>query len=68
MSTATIARALLSIVDVTAITGFSRATIYRKIDAGLMPRPMKNGASTRWDAREFQAWIDGGCKPVPKTR
>lgn len=57
-------RELLSLKDLESIVNFSKSKIYRMVDAGQMPRPMKIGTSTRWRAADIKRWIDGGCKKV----
>jgi predicted DNA-binding transcriptional regulator AlpA len=46
------------------LTGFSWRTVYRYADQGLMPFGYKIGSLRRWDLREIEDWIAGGCKPV----
>lgn len=46
----------LRIADVVASTGFSRATLYRWIEAGTFPAPVKIGAASRWIESEVEAW------------
>lgn len=42
---------------VTAVTGLSRATIYRLISAGDFPEPMHLSArSSQWSKREIDEW------------
>ena len=47
---------LLRRPQVEALTGLKRAAIYMRIAAGLLPRPVKNGARVSgWPAREITA-------------
>jgi len=55
---------LVDVEGAAAITGFSRRTIYRFADAGLMPRGVRVGGARRWSRQELQEWAEGGCKPV----
>jgi prophage regulatory protein len=42
------------------LTGLSRATIYRYVDAGEFPRPVKIGVrAIAWHASDVDAWIEG---------
>jgi predicted DNA-binding transcriptional regulator AlpA len=50
---------LLSCHEIVDEFGFSRATIYRRVAAGVFPRPVKIGGSTRWLRREIDAWLEG---------
>lgn len=38
--------------------------VFRLADAGAMPFGMKLGALRRWDSRQIDEWICGGCKAV----
>jgi prophage regulatory protein len=54
----TIADRLLRLPEVARTIGVSRATIYRYVDSGRLPRPVK--VSTRciaWRASEITAWM-----------
>jgi len=45
--------------EVEAITGLSRSGLYRLMEEGEFPRPLRVGrASVRWRLSEVQAWID----------
>ena len=51
---------LLRMRDVTARTGLSRATIYRKMNAGTFPNPHRiDGKAIRWFDSEIEDWIQG---------
>ncbi|MGO4609544.1 helix-turn-helix transcriptional regulator [Variovorax sp. 2RAF20] len=55
---AQIAEALLVMRTVSALTGFSAATIYRKLALGAFPLPVRFGARcTRWRAGDVTAWL-----------
>jgi prophage regulatory protein len=44
--------------EVERITGFSRSTIYRRIDEGSFPRPYGvGGSAVRWRESELFAWM-----------
>lgn len=48
---------LMRIRDVIHQTSLSQATIYRKIAAGLFPRPRQLGGSrVAWSEAEIEAW------------
>lgn len=50
--------ALLKVATVTAVTGLSTASVYRKARAGQFPQPVRLGARcSRWRAAEVQAWL-----------
>ena len=57
--------ALLRIATVRQATGLSTATIYRKLNAGEFPQPVRLGARcSRWKAEDVRAWIQAqGAKP-----
>ena len=49
--------------EVEEITGLSRASIYRLMDEGKFPRPVRVSATAvRWKASDVYAWIES--RPV----
>jgi excisionase family DNA binding protein len=54
--------------DVTAMFRFSRRQVYRLVEAGRMPPPLKIGRSIRWDRETLAAWVAAGCPPVAVQR
>ncbi len=49
--------------DVEKITGMSRSSIYRLMQEGEFPRPVRVGpAAVRWKASDITAWIES--RPV----
>ena len=54
---------LLPMRAVINLTSFSKATIYRKMDDGTFPRPLKIGKSrVAWRETEIAAWFAGLAK------
>lgn len=51
---------LWNIKQVRKFFGVSRATIYRWIKAGKIPKPAKPGGSPRWDAEELFKMVKAG--------
>ena len=52
------ALALLRISEVLARTGLSRSEVYRKVQLGLFPAPVKLGErASAWAAHEIDRWI-----------
>lgn len=52
---------LLSIRDVAALLGgCSPRHLYRMVDAGRMPRPVRFGGLTRWRRAELMDWLAAG--------
>jgi prophage regulatory protein len=49
---------LIRLPEVKDITGLARATIYRKIQHGKFPRPVKLGRASAWPASEVHKWIE----------
>lgn len=50
--------ALLKLVDVTAMTGMSRSTLYGRIAAGRFPEPLRLGTRmSRWRLGQVQDWL-----------
>ena len=45
--------------DVVRITALSRSTVYRRIEEGRFPAPIRlGGRASAWTSAELQAWID----------
>lgn len=50
--------------EVERITGMSRSSIYRLMQEGEFPRPVRIGpAAVRWRLSDIMAWIES--RPVP---
>lgn len=50
---------LINLAEVTELTGLSRATLYRWMDAGRFPSQLILGPNTvRWKLSEIRAWLD----------
>lgn len=50
--------ALLNVATVEIVTGMSRSSIYRAIQAGEFPEPIRRGPRfTRWRAAAIQEWL-----------
>jgi excisionase family DNA binding protein len=58
---------LLTVTDLATMLAVSSRHIYRMIDAGRMPRPIKLGGSVRWDRRIIEDWIAAGCPSPEKS-
>lgn len=58
---------LLDVVAVAKLLKCSKRHVHRLADGGKMPAPVKLGALVRWDRNRIEAWISGGCQPVPST-
>ncbi|MHB1157128.1 MAG: helix-turn-helix transcriptional regulator [Phycisphaerales bacterium] len=43
-----------------AMFGVSRAHLYRMMDRGAFPKPLRLGGAVRWRVDELRAWIDAG--------
>jgi excisionase family DNA binding protein len=60
---------LLSVHAVcTLLGGCSARHVYRMVDAGRMPRPVKLGSLCRWRSAELMRWLADGCPSVPAAR
>lgn len=55
---------LLDVNQVAALLGCSPRHVYRLVDAGKMPQPVRLGALVRWSRASLSEWIAGGCKAV----
>jgi predicted DNA-binding transcriptional regulator AlpA len=59
-------RHLIDAKEVARRLGCSWRHVLRLADAGLMPWGVKLGALRRWDCKEIEDFIAGGCKPPKK--
>jgi len=51
---------LLKMREVLALVGMSRASVYRKLDEGTFPRPVKLGQrAIAWREDTISDWIEG---------
>ena len=52
--------------EVEARTGLSRTSIYRQMEAGRFPRPVKVGPkAVRWSEHEIEAWLSSLPRSEP---
>lgn len=50
---------LLRVDEVTRITGLARSTIYKMMDSGTFPRPLRVGErAVRWRESDVVAWLE----------
>ena len=59
-------RRVMRCKEVLEITGYSRSTIFRRIDAGEFPAPVRlsqYGNAIGWDSLEVQKWVDSRFDP-----
>ena len=58
---------MLTVHDVARMLNCSVRTVYRLVDTGRMPRPVKLGGMVRWPREAVESWIGQGC-PKPDGR
>jgi len=58
---------LLDVRAVAAALNCSQRHVYRLVDAGKMPRPLKLGTLCRWPQTVIERWIAEGCPQVRHT-
>ena len=51
-------RPLLRLPEVIALTGISKAAIYKQMKQGKFPTPKRVGRSALWRRSDVQAWIE----------
>jgi excisionase family DNA binding protein len=56
--------AMLDVQAVAALLACSTRHVYRLVDAGRMPRPVKLGALVRWNRQSVMKWLAEGCPPI----
>lgn len=49
---------LIRMPEVTQTIGLSRATIYRMIDKGEFPQPVRQGRTSAWPLNEVRAYLE----------
>jgi len=55
---------LLDVKQVAATLNCSPRHVYRMVDAGRMPAPVRLGALVRWHRSSLDRWLADGCKTV----
>jgi excisionase family DNA binding protein len=58
------ASALLDVKAVAQMLDCSSRHIYRLVDDGRMPAPVRLGALVRWPRPVIEEWIATGCRPI----
>ena len=48
---------LMSLKQVCAAIGFKKTTVYKWINEGTFPPPVRIGSRVRWPSNEIEAWI-----------
>ncbi len=59
--------ALLDVGVVAALLDCLRRHVYRLSDAGRMPRPLKIGATVRWNRAALLDWINAGSPEMRRV-
>lgn len=59
-------KALLQDMDLAALLGVNKSTIWSWFNSGRIPAPVKIGGITRWRRQEIDRWITAGCPPREK--
>lgn len=55
---------MIDLDDLQARLKCSRRHIYRLLEDGLIPKPVKLGALVRWHSETIDSWMKQGCPPV----
>lgn len=55
---------LLTREQVCVRLNMSRRTLYRNIQIGVVPAPLKIGGLIRWRSDVLDDWIENNCKPL----
>ena len=56
--------AVLNVKQVAALLNVSPRHVYRMVDGGLMPRPLKLGGLNRWPQSTLEQWLADGAPAV----
>lgn len=54
---------MLTAADVATLLACSTKTVYRMVDRGAIPRPIRLGGLLRWRRAQFEQWLADGCPP-----
>ncbi len=57
---------MLTVNGVAEMLACSPRSVYRLVDAGRIPKPVKLGGMIRWPRSQIERWITEGC-PKPKA-
>jgi excisionase family DNA binding protein len=55
---------MFDVEAVATILNCSERHVYRLVDAGKMPAPVRLGALVRWNRQAIEDWMTSGCRPV----
>lgn len=55
---------LLDVEAVASLIGCSARNVYRLVNEGKAPRPVKVGHLSRWPSCSVSEWIEAGCPEV----
>ena len=55
---------MITVSDLARLLKMSKRNVWRLRSAGLLPMPVRLGASVRWRLVEIQKWIAAGCPPI----
>ncbi|WP_374625090.1 helix-turn-helix transcriptional regulator [Pandoraea sp.] len=47
-------------ITVAALLGCSESTVWLRTKRGILPQPIRNGRSTRWNVGKLRAILNGG--------
>jgi excisionase family DNA binding protein len=56
----TIESLTLDVTEVAQMLGISKRTVYRLLDGGEIPRPIKLGNATRWRRSDIVLFVEAG--------
>lgn len=60
----TVERELLSARETAAVLGVSTRHVFRLVQLGRMPKPLRLGGLVKWRRVDLQRWLAAGCPPV----
>jgi len=63
-----VAPVMLTVTGVATLLACSPRTIYRLVDNGRIPPPVRLGSLVRWSREAIDGWIAAGCPNVCKAR
>lgn len=59
---------LLTVDALAARLSISRSTLYRSLQLGELPEPLRIAERLRWDSRVVENWLANGCPKAARKR
>jgi excisionase family DNA binding protein len=57
---------LITVKELAEMLAISTRHVYRLLDSGQLPKPLKLGAAIRWDSATICNWLESGAPSIAK--